>query len=236
MQPHQSFSSPGRYLGSGAPSPVLMGGSPYGSSLFNGSSMPPYDVPFSGGSPYHFNYNSLFPPAGPHYRPFHMSGPPSPYHGRSMMGSGMYGMPPPPMDRYGFGMAMSPAAAAAMVCIKKFRWMVLMTCKISGMELLTMCVFFVDAKTRRVLCRWKITKERYLLVSGYAFSHFYIFYCDSQTWLCSFTDSSRENDWACPNCGNVNFSFRTMCNMRKCNTPKPVPQVCAAPFFWLYHF
>lgn len=79
--------------------------------------MPPYDVPFSGGSPYHFNYNSRFPPAGPHYRAFHMSGPPSPYHGRSMMGSGMYGIPPPPMDRYGFGMAMSPAAAAAMVCI-----------------------------------------------------------------------------------------------------------------------
>lgn len=118
MQPHQSFSSPGRYLGSGAPSPVLMGGSPYGSSLFNGSSMSPYDVPFSGGSPYHFNYNSRFPPAGPHYRPFHMSGPPSPYHGRSMMGSGMYGMALAPMDRYGFGMAMSPAAAAAMVCIK----------------------------------------------------------------------------------------------------------------------
>lgn len=139
MQPQQSFSSPGRYLGSGGPSPVLMGGSPYGSSLFNGSSIPPYDVPFSGGSPYHFNYNSRFP-AGPHYRPFHMSGPPSPYHGRSMMGSGMYGMPPPPMDRYGFGMAMSPAAAAAMVCIK-LRSMVLIICKISGMELfLTVCV------------------------------------------------------------------------------------------------
>ncbi|CAI9291702.1 unnamed protein product [Lactuca saligna] len=29
-----------------------------------------------------------------------------------------------------------------------------------------------------------------------------------------------DNDWVCPNCGNVNFSFRTICNMRKCNTPK----------------
>ncbi|CAN7087102.1 unnamed protein product [Brassica oleracea var. botrytis] len=168
MQPQQSFSSPGRYLGSGAPSPVLMGGSPYGSSLFNGSFMPPYDVPFSGGSPYHFNYNSRFPPAGPHYRAFHMSGPPSPYHGRSMMGSGMYGIPPPPMDRYGFGMAMSPAAAAAMMP------------RPGG--------YFADEKSQK-------------------------------------RDSSRENDWACPNCGNVNFSFRTMCNMRKCNTPKPVPQL-----------
>lgn len=65
-----------------------MGGSPYGSSLFNGS-MPPYDVPFSGGSPYHFNYSSRIP-AGAHYRPLHMSGPPPPYHGGSMMGSGMY--------------------------------------------------------------------------------------------------------------------------------------------------
>ncbi|KAJ3693245.1 hypothetical protein LUZ60_008725 [Juncus effusus] len=31
----------------------------------------------------------------------------------------------------------------------------------------------------------------------------------------------RENDWICPACGNVNFSFRTVCNMRKCNTPRP---------------
>lgn len=88
MQPQQGFSSPGPYLGSGGPPPVYMGGSPYGSSLFNGSSMPPYDVPFSGGSPYHFNYNSRIP-SGAHYRPLHMSGPP-PYHGGSMMGSGKY--------------------------------------------------------------------------------------------------------------------------------------------------
>ncbi|CAH8362861.1 unnamed protein product [Eruca vesicaria subsp. sativa] len=168
MQPQQSFASPGRYLGSGSPSPVLMGGSPYGSSLFNGSSMTPYDVPFSGGSPYHFNYNSRYP-AGPHYRPFHMSGPPSPYHRGSMMGSGgMYGMPPPPMDRYGFGMAMSPAAAAAMMP------------RPGG--------YFADEKSQK-------------------------------------RDSTRENDWTCPNCGNVNFSFRTVCNMRKCNTPKPGPQL-----------
>ncbi|KAI3515958.1 hypothetical protein L1887_14865 [Cichorium endivia] len=37
-------------------------------------------------------------------------------------------------------------------------------------------------------------------------------------------DGKSENDWVCPNCGNVNFSFRTVCNMRKCNTPKPVSQ------------
>ncbi|PWA95984.1 Zinc finger, RanBP2-type [Artemisia annua] len=38
-------------------------------------------------------------------------------------------------------------------------------------------------------------------------------------------DGTRENDWECPKCGNVNFSFRTVCNMRKCNTLKPGSQV-----------
>ncbi|KAJ0823037.1 putative Zinc finger, RanBP2-type [Helianthus annuus] len=33
-------------------------------------------------------------------------------------------------------------------------------------------------------------------------------------------DGTRENDWECPKCGNVNFAFRTVCNMRKCSTPK----------------
>lgn len=40
-------------------------------------------------------------------------------------------------------------------------------------------------------------------------------------------DGMRDNDWTCPKCGNVNFSFRTVCNMRKCNTPRPGSQVCA---------
>lgn len=34
-----------------------------------------------------------------------------------------------------------------------------------------------------------------------------------------------EGDWTCPKCGNTNFAFRTICNMRKCNTPKPAAQV-----------
>jgi hypothetical protein len=53
-------------------------------------------------------------------------------------------------------------------------------------------------------------------------------------------DVTRDNDWTCPKCGNINFSFRTVCNMRKCNTPKPGSQVCAAfpsfHFFFIFFF
>ncbi|KQJ98981.1 ranBP2-type zinc finger protein At1g67325 isoform X2 [Brachypodium distachyon] len=35
------------------------------------------------------------------------------------------------------------------------------------------------------------------------------------------TGARRDKDWECPNCNNMNFSFRTVCNMRKCNTPRP---------------
>ncbi|KAJ0813950.1 putative transcription factor WD40-like family [Helianthus annuus] len=31
----------------------------------------------------------------------------------------------------------------------------------------------------------------------------------------------REDDWTYPSCGNVNFSFRTTCNMRNCTQPRP---------------
>lgn len=34
-------------------------------------------------------------------------------------------------------------------------------------------------------------------------------------------DGLSDGDWVCPKCGNTNFSFRTICNMRKCGTPKP---------------
>jgi membrane protease subunit (stomatin/prohibitin family) len=135
---------------------------PYGSSIFNGSSVPPYEVPFSGGSAYHFNYGNRHSGGGP-YRPL-MPGPP-PYSGGSMMANGgMYGMPTL-MDRYGMGMPMGPAAMGPR----------------PG--------FFQDDKSQK---------------KG--------------------QDSTRDNDWTCPKCGNINFSFRTVCNMRKCNTPKPGTQ------------
>jgi len=32
---------------------------------------------------------------------------------------------------------------------------------------------------------------------------------------------SRPGDWCCPKCGNVNFSWRTVCNISTCKEPKP---------------
>ncbi|KAF9686190.1 hypothetical protein SADUNF_Sadunf03G0132800 [Salix dunnii] len=161
LQAPQGYSS-APYMGSGAPSSMYMGMPPYGSSLFNGSGIPPYDVPFTGGSAYHYNYGSRLSGGSP-YRPLHMSGPP-PYSGGSMMGNGgMYAMPPL-MDRYGLGMPMGPAAMGPR----------------PG--------FFPDDKLQKG------------------------------------SDATRDNDWTCPKCGNINFSFRTFCNMRKCNTPKPGSQ------------
>ncbi|CAN6183422.1 unnamed protein product [Urochloa humidicola] len=34
-------------------------------------------------------------------------------------------------------------------------------------------------------------------------------------------DGLSEGDWTCPKCDNVNFSFRTSCNMKKCGAPRP---------------
>lgn len=36
-----------------------------------------------------------------------------------------------------------------------------------------------------------------------------------------FSGSRREDDWVCPSCKNVNFAFRTTCNMRNCNQSRP---------------
>ncbi|KAE9454773.1 hypothetical protein C3L33_13349, partial [Rhododendron williamsianum] len=161
MQPMHGYSSPAPYVGSGAPSSMYMGVQPYGSSLFNGSSMPPYDIPFSGGSAYPYNYGSRYSGGSP-YRSLHLSGP-TPYSSGSMIGNGgMYGMPPL-MDRYGLAVPMAHPGMGPR----------------PG--------FFPEDKPQK-------------------------------------KDVTRDNDWTCPKCGNVNFSFRTVCNMRKCNTPKPEPQ------------
>lgn len=39
--------------------------------------------------------------------------------------------------------------------------------------------------------------------------------------LCVSPGGRREDDWTCPSCENVNFSFRTTCNMRNCTQSRP---------------
>lgn len=34
-------------------------------------------------------------------------------------------------------------------------------------------------------------------------------------------DGASDGDWICPKCENVNFAFRTVCNMKKCGAPRP---------------
>ncbi|KAF5469975.1 hypothetical protein F2P56_010529 [Juglans regia] len=34
-------------------------------------------------------------------------------------------------------------------------------------------------------------------------------------------DGFHEGDWICPKCENVNFAFRTTCNIKKCGAPRP---------------
>ncbi|KAJ1439519.1 Zinc finger, RanBP2-type [Sesbania bispinosa] len=36
-------------------------------------------------------------------------------------------------------------------------------------------------------------------------------------------DGLSEGDWICPKCDNVNFAFRTTCNMKHCGAPRPGP-------------
>nr|GMD98012.1 ranBP2-type zinc finger protein At1g67325 isoform X1 [Ipomoea batatas] len=162
MHTPQAYSTSAPYVGSAAPSPMYMGIPPYGTSVFNGTSLPPYDVPFPGGSAYHYNYGSRLSGGSP-FRPLHLSGPP-PYSSGTMIGTGgIYGVPPPIMERYGLGLPMGHSAMGPR----------------PG--------FFPEDKSQN-------------------------------------KDGTRDNDWTCPKCGNVNFSFRTICNMRKCNTPKPGSQ------------
>lgn len=88
VQAPQGYFSAPPYVGSGAPSSMYMGVPPYGSSVFNGRSMPPYDVPFSGGSAYHYNYGNRFSGGSP-YRPLHLPSPP-PYSSGAMMRDGIF--------------------------------------------------------------------------------------------------------------------------------------------------
>ena len=71
---------------------------------------------------------------------------------------------------------------------------------------------------------WKLTEEicRYKFVFSLSLLHQFCWrMIDSSTFL----GAGRDNDWKCPNCNNINFAFRAVCNMRKCNTPRPDNQV-----------
>lgn len=160
LQSPPPFTSTAAYVGAAVPS--IYGGAPYGSSYFNSSPLPRYDMP-GGNSGYPYGYGGRLSVGSP-YGPMHISGPPS-YSSPSMIGAGgIYGMPPF-MDRYGMGFHMGHGAMGS---------------SRPG-------AFSEDFQRKPA-------------------------------------DAGRENDWICPNCGNRNFSFRNVCNMRKCNTPRPVNQ------------
>ncbi|KAJ3678708.1 hypothetical protein LUZ60_002511 [Juncus effusus] len=36
-------------------------------------------------------------------------------------------------------------------------------------------------------------------------------------------NDAKDGDWTCPSCGNVNFSFRIVCNRGACGAPRPSP-------------
>lgn len=92
LQAPQAYSAAPPYIGSNAPPSIYLGVPPYGSSLFNGSPVPPYEVPFSGGSAaYHYNYGGRLS-AGSPYRPLHLAGP-APYASGSMVGNGLFCFP-----------------------------------------------------------------------------------------------------------------------------------------------
>ncbi|KAL8156915.1 ranBP2-type zinc finger protein At1g67325-like [Apium graveolens] len=165
MQTPRGYSSSAPYVGPAAPSSMYMGVQPYGSSVFNGGSVPPFNVPGAGNSGFNYNYNTRLPGGSPYQSPLRLSGPP-PYSNGAVIGNGgMYGMPPS-YNRYGLGMPighppMGPGPG-----------------------------FYPEDRLPKKIA-----------------------------------DGARDNDWKCPKCGNVNFSFREVCNMRKCDTPKPGSQV-----------
>lgn len=89
MQTLRGYSSSAPYVGPGAPSSMYMGVQPYGSSVFNGGSVPPYNVPVAGNSGFQYNYNTRLPGGSPYHSPLRLSGP-APYSNGSVMGSGTY--------------------------------------------------------------------------------------------------------------------------------------------------
>ncbi|KAL0385346.1 UNVERIFIED_CONTAM: RanBP2-type zinc finger protein [Sesamum radiatum] len=205
MQTPQGYSSVAPYVGAGAPSSMYMDIPPYASSLLNGPSIPPYDMPFAGGSAYHYNYGNHLSGGSP-YRPLHLAGHP-PYTSGSMMGNGislsiLLGA--------NFNI-ITTQMSSLLYGIFRYCYLLLILCPsyvfpCSGM-------YGVPPLMDRYGLGLPMSPTMGLRPG---------FFPEDKSQKKA--DGTRDNDWSCPKCGNVNFSFRTVCNMRKCNTPKPGPQ------------
>ncbi|KAE8688180.1 RanBP2-type zinc finger protein [Hibiscus syriacus] len=205
LQAPQSYSSSAPYVGSRPPSSVYLGVPPYGSSLFNSSSVPPYEAHFSGGPAYHYNYGSRLSGGSPYQQLHSPAGPPSYSSGPMIGNGGMYGLPPL-MDRYGLGFPMAPPPMLTILyqaCIPY-----------------SLGVFLfrsIQLKHGSPFYRSTLDWDR-----GQDFSQMINY--TKKVQACHLYYATRDDDWKCPKCGNINFSFRTVCNMRKCSTPKPGSQ------------
>ncbi|KAI3426803.1 uncharacterized protein J3R85_009676 [Psidium guajava] len=230
VQPPQSYSSPSPYMGAGGPSSIYMGMPPYG-SLFNGSSIPPYDVPFSGGSAYHYNYGGRLS-AGSPYRPLHLSGA-APYSSGSMIGNGgMYGVPPM-MDRYGLGLPMGPGGMVYVkflsffrcccVCFSLYNY-VIKCC--SFMQVIVL-IFFPRDQGRNFSLMINFKREgqmQHVITIGLAriVEMLTSLLEKFQNLIKTIVKQKMpEGSWKCEQCGNINYPFRTKCNKQNCGADKP---------------
>ncbi|XP_077238634.1 ranBP2-type zinc finger protein At1g67325-like isoform X2 [Tasmannia lanceolata] len=205
LQVPQSYSS--AYLGYSAPSSMYLRAPPYSSSLFNGTSLPPpYDLPISGGTGYHYDFGSRLSLGSP-YGPRYLSGP-SPYPSGSMLGAGgIYGMSPL-MDRYGLGLPMGHAAMGAQ----------------PG-------VFLAENPQKKATGRdsdWTCPKCGNVNFSFRTVCNMRNCSTPKPGTQGSKSENSKgskqkmpEGSWKCEKCNNINYPFRDKCNRQNCSAEKP---------------
>ncbi|KAL8241686.1 hypothetical protein R6Q59_011988 [Mikania micrantha] len=193
MQAPQGYGSAASF---GSPSSMYLPS--YGSSLLNGSTVPPYDV----GSAYHYNYGTRVSGGSP-YRPLQISAP-SPYSGGSLIG-GMYGIPQL-LDRYGLGLPMGHSSMAPRPGFfpeekghKKDGkgdndW----TCPNCGNN---------NFSFRTVCNMRKCNTPKPGPQAGKPSN--------------SFKSDTPDGSWKCNQCNNINYPFRTKCNRQNCGAEKP---------------
>nr|GEW70159.1 RanBP2-type zinc finger protein At1g67325-like [Tanacetum cinerariifolium] len=200
MPTPQGYSSSSPYAGSGAPSSMYMGVTPYAAaSPFNGTSMPPYD-----GSAYHYNYNNRLPGGNP-YRPLQLSATPA-YSGGPMIGTGaLYGLPQL-MEQFGLRL---PIAQAAMGPRPGFFPEEPSQKKDGTRENDWECPKCGNVNfSFRTVCNMRKcnTPKPGSQVAKPAKNS---------------TDMP-EGSWKCDKCNNINYPFRTKCNRQNCGAEKPL--------------